>query len=81
MRRSRGKHGGPAVVLPGMTQLDLHAEFQRAEFSLAMSKPAEAARILERVVAAEPSNRADVVDRQDRIRLAELPAAVDDFLR
>jgi Flp pilus assembly protein TadD len=41
-----------------MTRFDLHAEFQRAEFSLAMSRPAEAARILERVVAEEPSNRA-----------------------
>ena len=41
-----------------MTQLDLHAEFQRADFALAMAKPAEAARILERVVAAEPSNQA-----------------------
>ena len=41
-----------------MTQLDLHAEFQRADFSLALGKPAEAARILEPVVAAEPSNQA-----------------------
>ena len=41
-----------------MTQLDLHAEFQRADFSLAMGKPAEAARILERVVEAEPANEA-----------------------
>ena len=41
-----------------MTQLDLHAEFQRADFTLAMSRPAEAARILERVVAAEPDNEA-----------------------
>lgn len=41
-----------------MTQLDLHAEFQRADFSLAMGKPAEAARLLERVVDAEPSNQA-----------------------
>jgi Flp pilus assembly protein TadD len=41
-----------------MTQLDLHTEFQRADFNLAMSRPAEAARILERVVEAEPSNQA-----------------------
>lgn len=41
-----------------MTLLDLHAEFQRAEFSLAMSRPAEAARLLERVAVAEPSNKA-----------------------
>jgi cytochrome c-type biogenesis protein CcmH/NrfG len=41
-----------------MTQLDLHAEFQRADFLLAMAKPAEAARILERVVDAEPTNQA-----------------------
>lgn len=41
-----------------MTQLDLHAEFQRADFTLALSRPAEAARILERVVAAEPANQA-----------------------
>jgi len=41
-----------------MTQLDLHAEFQRADFNLAMSRPAEAARILERVVEAEPANQA-----------------------
>jgi Flp pilus assembly protein TadD len=43
--------------MPGMT-LDLHAEYQRADFSLALGKPAEAARILERVVEAEPSNQA-----------------------
>lgn len=41
-----------------MTQLDLHAEFQRADFTLAMAKPVEAARILERVVDAEPANQA-----------------------
>jgi cytochrome c-type biogenesis protein CcmH/NrfG len=41
-----------------MTQLDMHAEFQRADFSLALGKPAEAARILEPVVAAEPTNQA-----------------------
>ena len=41
-----------------MTQLDLHAEFQRADFHLALSRPAEAARILARVVEAEPSNQA-----------------------
>ena len=41
-----------------MTQLDLHAEFRRAEFHLSLSRPTEAARILERVVEAEPSNQA-----------------------
>ena len=41
-----------------MSRLDLHAEFQRADFSLAMSRPAEAARILEPVVEAEPANQA-----------------------
>jgi cytochrome c-type biogenesis protein CcmH/NrfG len=41
-----------------MTQLDLHAEAQRADFSLAMGKPAEAARILARVVDEEPTNQA-----------------------
>ena len=38
--------------------LDLHAEFQRADFSLALSRPAEAARILEPVRAADPANQA-----------------------
>lgn len=38
--------------------LDLRAEFQRADFSLAMSRPAEAARILEPVRAADPANQA-----------------------
>ena len=55
---SWGKAIGPPVVLRGMTQLDLHAEFQRADFALAMARPAEAARILERVVTAEPANQA-----------------------
>jgi Flp pilus assembly protein TadD len=41
-----------------MTQLDLHAEFQRADFLLAMAKPAEAATVLRRVVDEEPSNQA-----------------------
>ena len=52
-----GKRGGDAGVPSRMT-LDLHAEFQRADFSLAMSRPAEAARILERVRAADPANQA-----------------------
>ncbi len=38
--------------------LDLHAEFQRADFSLALSRPAQAARILERVRAVDPANQA-----------------------
>ena len=41
-----------------MTQLDLRAEYRRADFSLAMGRPAEAVRILERVVEAEPSHQA-----------------------
>jgi predicted Zn-dependent protease len=53
-----GNDGGPVAVRPVMTQLDMHAEFQRADFSLALGKPAEAARILEPVVAAEPTNQA-----------------------
>ncbi len=38
--------------------LDLHAEFQRADFFLALSRPAEAARILEPVRAVDPANQA-----------------------
>ena len=38
--------------------LDLHAEYRRADFSLAMSRPAEAARVLEPVRAADPANPA-----------------------
>ena len=38
--------------------LDLHAEFQRADFSLALSRPAQAARVLERVRAVDPANQA-----------------------
>ena len=42
-----------------MTQharIDLHSEFLRADLFLAMGQPTEAARILERVVEAEPTN-------------------------
>jgi Flp pilus assembly protein TadD len=40
-----------------MTQpMDLHSEFLRADLFLAMGQPTEAARILEPVVAAEPTN-------------------------
>ena len=39
-------------------EIDLHSEFLRADLFLAMGRPTEAARILERVVAAEPSNEA-----------------------
>ena len=38
--------------------IDLHSEFMRADLFLAMGRPAEAARLLERVVAAEPANEA-----------------------
>ena len=39
-------------------EIDLHSEFLRADLLLAMGQPTEAARILERVVAAEPANEA-----------------------
>jgi Flp pilus assembly protein TadD len=39
-------------------EIDLHSEFLRADFSLALGKPTEAARILQRVVEAEPTNEA-----------------------
>jgi predicted Zn-dependent protease len=39
-------------------EIDLHSEFLRADLFLAMGRPTEAARILERVVAAEPANEA-----------------------
>lgn len=39
-------------------EVDLHSEFLRADLFLAMGRPAEAARILERVVADEPVNEA-----------------------
>ncbi|UOY00049.1 tetratricopeptide repeat protein [Blastococcus sp. PRF04-17] len=39
-------------------ELDLHSEFLRADLFLAMGQPTEAARILERVIAAEPANQA-----------------------
>jgi len=39
-------------------EIDLHSEFLRADLFLAMGQPTEAARILERVVAAEPENEA-----------------------
>ena len=39
-------------------EIDLHSEFLRADLFLAMGQPSEAARILERVVAAEPANEA-----------------------
>ncbi len=49
------------MVAAGMTQpfqIDLHSEFLRADLFLAMGQPTEAARILERVVEAEPANEA-----------------------
>lgn len=39
-------------------EIDLHSEFLRADLLLAMGQTAEAARILERVVEAEPTNQA-----------------------
>jgi Flp pilus assembly protein TadD len=56
----RGKFGTARAVDPCMTQhveLDLHSEFLRADLFLAMGQPTEAARILEPVLAAEPSNQ------------------------
>jgi Flp pilus assembly protein TadD len=56
-----GKPGRRRVVAAGMTQpfgIDLHSEFLRADLFLAMGQPTEAARILERVVEAEPANEA-----------------------
>jgi Flp pilus assembly protein TadD len=41
-------------------EIDLHSEFLRADLFLAMGQPTEAARILERVVGAEPANEAAV---------------------
>jgi Flp pilus assembly protein TadD len=38
--------------------MDLHSEFLRADLFLAMGQPTEAARILEQVVEAEPTNEA-----------------------
>ena len=39
-------------------EIDLHSEYLRADLLHAMGQPAEAGRILERVVAAEPANEA-----------------------
>jgi predicted Zn-dependent protease len=50
-------------LTPDMTQpfeIDLHSEYLRADLFVAMGQPTEAARILERVVAAEPANEAAV---------------------
>ena len=41
-------------------EIDLHSEYLRADLFLAMGRPAEAARILARVVEAEPENQAAV---------------------
>jgi Flp pilus assembly protein TadD len=41
-------------------ELDMHSEYLRADLFLAMGQPTEAARILTRVVEAEPSNAAAV---------------------
>jgi len=39
-------------------EIDLHSEYLRADLFLAMGQPAEAARVLEDVLAAEPENQA-----------------------
>ena len=39
-------------------EIDLHSEYLRGDLFLAMGRPTEAARILERVVEAEPDNKA-----------------------
>jgi Flp pilus assembly protein TadD len=39
-------------------EIDLHSEYLRADLFFAMGQPTEAARILARVLAAEPSNEA-----------------------
>ena len=41
-------------------EIDLHSEYLRADLFLAMGQPTEAARILPRVVAAEPGNEAAI---------------------
>jgi Flp pilus assembly protein TadD len=41
-------------------EIDLHSEYLRADLFLAIGRPAEAARILARVVEAEPENEAAV---------------------
>ncbi|MCW2532219.1 MAG: hypothetical protein JWP62_1789 [Blastococcus sp.] len=41
-------------------EIDLHSEYLRADLFLAVGRPTEAARILERVVDAEPTNEAAV---------------------
>jgi Flp pilus assembly protein TadD len=41
-----------------MSQIDLHSEFLRADLLFAMGQPVQAARILEPVVEAEPTNAA-----------------------
>ena len=41
-------------------EFDLHSEYLRADLFVAMGQPAEAARLLESVVAAEPDNAAAV---------------------
>jgi Flp pilus assembly protein TadD len=41
-------------------EIDLHSEYLRADLFVAMGRPSEAARILTRVVEAEPENEAAV---------------------
>ena len=59
--RRVGKDAGTDRVDQGVTQpyeIDMHSEFLRADLFLAMGQPTEAARILARVVEAEPANEA-----------------------
>jgi predicted Zn-dependent protease len=46
--------------MSGPGEIDLHSEYLRADLMLAVGQPAEAARILLAVVAAEPDNEAAV---------------------
>ena len=57
---SSGKPASAGPVDPCVTdpRIDLHSEYLRADLFLAVGRPAEAARVLEPVVAAEPGNQA-----------------------
>jgi predicted Zn-dependent protease len=46
--------------MPRPFEIDLHSEYLRADLFVAMGRPTDAARVLERVVAAEPANEAAV---------------------
>jgi Flp pilus assembly protein TadD len=61
-REGAGKGLDPAAVDGGMakSEIDLHAEYLRAEFFLSLGQPTRAARIVAPVVDAEPANEAAV---------------------